>query len=612
MPTSSPPVEGLTRRWTVRTDLRDPEVEIRLAAAVQAEPIVARFLASRGYTEPGSALAYASPTLTALHEPSLMPGMDKAATRLLDAIRSGEQIAIYGDYDVDGITATSILYHAIRAIEPNANLRPYIPHRLDEGYGLNSAAIRRLRDEGAGLVVSVDCGITAFEPARAARDLGLDLIITDHHNIAGEDEGADSELPPAYAVVHPRIRVQGECPYPFGELCGAGVAFKLAWRVATLASGSDRVSPEVRAVLLDLLALAALGTIADIVPLVDENRVIASFGLKHIRSTKLTGLRALLAASDLLDESIDAEKVGFILGPRLNACGRMGHAAEAVEMLTVASERRAAEIAEQLNEQNKQRQATERKIFEQACELAEQGGMTGEDGRRAIVLAHEQWHPGVVGIVCSRIVQRYHRPAILMQIEKDESGHVTCKGSARSIDGYNLHAGLSACCDLLDTFGGHDMAAGLSLNGLNLNRFREALCEHADGLISDEMMVPSLTIDCEAALNEFSPTAIERLLALGPFGRANPSPRLLLRGVAVADEPRVMGSNGRHLSFFVGDPNAPKTRQIRVVGWSWAAHKQNIRRGDRIDLVVSPKINRWKGRVSVEPELQDLRPAGSG
>lgn len=607
MPTTSPSIEGLTRRWSVRAEQTDEQILNRLAAAVQGEPLVARFLASRGFVEPEHALAYASPALTALHDPSLMPGMDKAAARVLEAIREGQQIAIYGDYDVDGITATSILYHAIRAIDPRANLRPYIPHRLDEGYGLNSAAIRRLHDEGAGLVVSVDCGITAVEPARAAREVGLDLIITDHHNIGGEDESADSELPPAYAVVHPRIRVHGQTPYPFGELCGAGVAFKLAWRIATLASGGHRVGPEVRAVLLGLLALAALGTIADIVPLVDENRVIASFGLKHIRSTKLTGLRALLAASDLLDESIDAEKVGFILGPRLNACGRMGHAAEAVEMLTVASEQRAAEIAEQLNEQNKLRQATERKIFEQACELAEQGGMTGEDGRRAIVLAHEKWHPGVVGIVCSRIVQRYHRPAILMQLEKDETGNITCKGSARSIDGYNLHAGLSACSELLTTFGGHDMAAGLSLNGLNLNRFREALCEHADRLITDEMMVPGLTIDCEAALGEFSPAAIERLLALGPFGRSNPSPRLLLRGVTVADEPRVMGSNGRHLSFFVGDPANPKSRQIRVVGWSWATHKDRIRRGNRIDVVVSPKINRWNGRVSVEPELQDLR-----
>ncbi len=586
----------------------DPSSIALLSAAVQADPLVARFLAARGFVQPDQALAYASPALTALHDPSLMPGLDKAAARILEAVRSGQQIAIYGDYDVDGISATSILFHAIRAIEPKASIRPYIPHRLDEGYGLNTAAIRRLHDEGAGLIVSVDCGITAFGPAKAARELGVDLIITDHHNIAGEESGSDSELPPAYAVVHPRIRVGGDTPYPFGELCGAGVAFKLAWRIATMASGGERVEPEVRAVLLDLLALAALGTIADIVPLVDENRIIASFGLRHIRSTRLTGLRALLAASELLDESIDAEKVGFILGPRLNACGRMGHAAEAVEMLTVASESRALEIAEQLNEQNKQRQATERKIFDQACELAEESGMTGNDGRRAIVLAHESWHPGVVGIVCSRIVQRYHRPAILMQLEKDETGNVTCKGSARSIDGYSIHAGLTACADLLTTYGGHDMAAGLSLNGLNLNRFREALCAHADEQISDEMMVPGLTIDCEAQLSELTPGAVERLLGLGPFGRANASPRLLIRGATIADEPRVMGANGRHLSFFAAGPKSPNTRQLRVVGWSWAAHKDRIRRGSRFDLVVSPKINRWNGRVSVEPELQDLRP----
>lgn len=608
MPTHSATNQGLTKRWTIREPTADHATHLTLAAALQTEPLVARFLASRGFTQTDRALAFASPALTALHDPSLMPGIDKAAKRILDAIRSGQQIAIYGDYDVDGITATSILFHAIRAIEPNANLRPYIPHRLDEGYGLNSAAIRRLHDEGASLIISVDCGITAFAPAKTAHDLPIDLIITDHHNIAGEDSDHDSQLPPAYAVVHPRIRTDGHTTYPFGELCGAGVAFKLAWRVATLASSGDRVSPEVRAVLLDLLALAALGTIADIVPLVDENRVIASFGLKHIRSTKLSGLRALLAASDLLDESIDAEKVGFILGPRLNACGRMGHAAEAVEMLTVASEDRAAQIAEHLNEQNKQRQATERKIFDQACELAEEAGMTGTGGRRAIVLAHEKWHPGVVGIVCSRIVQRYNRPAVLMQLERDETGNVTCKGSARSIDGYSIHAGLAACADLLDTYGGHDMAAGLALNGLNLNRFREALCSHADQLISDEMMVPALTIDCDAALSELSPNTVERLLGLGPFGRSNPSPRLLIRAVEVASEPRPMGANGRHLSFFVTDPASPSSSQLRIVGWSWAPHREAIRRGSRFDIVVSPKINRWNGRVSVEPELQDLRP----
>ncbi|MFU8828967.1 MAG: single-stranded-DNA-specific exonuclease RecJ [Phycisphaerales bacterium] len=568
---------------------------------------MARFLISRGISDATGALAFASPALTALHDPSIMPGVDRAAARIAQALDAEEQIVIYGDYDVDGITATSILFHAIRAVRPNAKVRTYIPHRLDEGYGLNTSAIRRLHDDGAGLVISVDCGITAFEPALAARELGLDLIITDHHNIVGEDDPHNQQLPDAHSLVHPRICIDGTPPYPCPDLCGAGVAFKLAWRLATLAAGGDRVSPKVREVLLDLLALAALGTIADIVPLVGENRIIARYGLRHIRSTKLNGLRALLAASELLDESIDAEKVGFILGPRLNACGRMGHAAEAVEMLTVASQARAAAIATQLNEQNKQRQATERRIFDQACELAEQGGMTGRDGRKAVVLAHHDWHPGVVGIVCSRIVQRFGRPTVLMQLERDEHGAVTCKGSGRSIDGYNLHAGLAACAELLQKFGGHDMAAGLSLDGMNLNRFREALCEHADRHITDDMMVPSVSIDCEATLSELSPAAVERLLDLGPFGRGNPSPRLLVSGVVAAEDAKPMGSNGRHLSMFVADPANPGARQLRLVGWSWSAHRDLLRRGTRMDLVISPKINRWNGRVSVEPEICDIR-----
>lgn len=606
MPVSN---HGLSKRWLFSAPrLPDPQSIRTLSDALQTDALVARFLISRGFSDPATANAYASPTLTSLHDPSMMPNIDRAALRILESVRAQEQIVIYGDYDVDGITATAILFHIIRAIDPRAKVRTYIPHRLDEGYGLNTAAIRRLSDDGASLVVSVDCGINAFEPARAAKDLGLDLMITDHHNITGEDNPDGQEIPEAYAVVHPRLAVDGKIPYPCGELSGAGVAFKLAWRLATLAANSDKVGASVRTVLLDLLALAALGTIADLVPLIDENRIIASFGLRRIRSTNLTGLKALLSASELLDESIDAEKVGFILAPRLNACGRMGHAAEAVEMLTVASEARALAIAEQLNEQNKLRQSTERRIFEQACALAEDSGMTGPDGRRAIVLAHADWHPGVVGIVCSRIVQRYGRPTVLMQIERDESDRMTCKGSARSIDGYNLHAGLTSCAHLLQRFGGHDMAAGLCLDGLNLNTFREALCRHADNHISDEMMTPCVTIDCEAHLGELQQSTIERLLSLGPFGRSNPSPRLLLRNVIATEDAKPMGANGRHISFHISDPESPRSRHVRVVGWSWAEHRATIRRGTRMDLVISPKLNRWNGRVSVEPEMSDFSP----
>ncbi|MBZ0171517.1 MAG: DHH family phosphoesterase, partial [Phycisphaerales bacterium] len=367
--------------------------------------LLEKVLAVRGVTD---ARAFLDPSLLHLHEPGLLPGIDRACERLLAAARAGEPIVVYGDYDVDGMTATAILYRVLRALEPGADVSTYVPHRLEEGYGLNSAAMLELSGRGARVVVSVDCGITAHEPARVAREVGLDLIITDHHN---PPDGGET-VPEAYAIVHPRLPFAGAA-YPFGELCGAGVAYKIAWRMATMHEGSERVAGPVRTLLLDLLALAALGTVADVVPLVDENRVITRFGLSRCRTTAITGLVALIEAAGLAGEAIDSESVGFRLGPMLNASGRMGHAAEAVELLTTEDRSRADEIARGLCELNEERKRTQLKIFEQAVEMAEAAGMTGDD-RRAIVLAHEDWHPGVVGIVCSRLVERYSRPAVLM------------------------------------------------------------------------------------------------------------------------------------------------------------------------------------------------------
>ena len=282
----------------------------------------------------------------------------------------------------------------------------YIPHRLEEGYGLNTEALLRLRREGASLAISVDCGVTAHEPARAAREAGLDLIITDHH----DPPEAGEALPPAVAVVHPRLPGSA---YPFGELCGAGVAFKLAWAFAVHWCGSKRVGKSIQQVLLDMLPLTALATVADVVPLVNENRTIVSYGLRWIRDTKITGLRALIEAADLMDADIDSHKVGFVLGPRLNACGRMGHADEAVRLLTDATPEEARRIARHLTALNRERQQTERRITEQATRMAQDACMTGEDCR-AIVLAHESWHAGVVGIACARLVDRFSRPVFLM------------------------------------------------------------------------------------------------------------------------------------------------------------------------------------------------------
>ncbi|MBL8745158.1 MAG: single-stranded-DNA-specific exonuclease RecJ [Phycisphaerae bacterium] len=577
-------MRGMTHRW--RMPEEPPGSSWTPGAGL--EPLVARLLWHRGFRDDAALLAFQDVRMTGLHDPGLLRDCDRAAERLLRAAVERECIVIYGDYDVDGVSASAILFHVLRAVAPACDVRTYVPHRLDEGYGLHVEAIRQLAADGARVVVSVDCGVTAFEPAMAAREAGIDLIITDHHTISG------ARLPDAYALIHPR---DPRGSYPFGDLCGAGVAFKLAWRIATLAEGAARLRDSTRAVLLDAMALAALGTIADIVPLVGENRIIARHGLRRIKSTSLVGLQALIEASDLAGENVTAEKVGFILGPRLNACGRMGHARDAVEMLTVAGPARAAEIARSLTRLNEERRKTERVIFEEACEAAERAGMTGDD-RRAIVLAGESWHAGVVGIVCSRLVERFQRPTILLQ---RQDGHL--HGSGRSIDGFNLHDGLAACAGMLTKFGGHEMAAGLALEASQLGAFAEAFTAHANDRIGVDQLTPALRIDCEARLDEITPAAAGQIEDIGPFGRGNPTASVVVRNVEIPRSPESMGARGDHLRFFIRDGR----REMRVVAFGWGERGRELRGGMRVDVVIEPKINRWNGSERVEAELRDLR-----
>jgi single-stranded-DNA-specific exonuclease len=436
--------------------------------------------------------------------------------------------------------------------------------------------------------------VTAVEPAQAALALGVDLIITDHHNPPASMDA----LPRAYAVVHPR---RPDSAYPFGDLCGAGVAYKLAWRIATLAAGSARVGEESRALLIELLGLAALGVIADVVPLQGENRVIARYGLSRIKHSRIPGLRALVQASGLDGDNVDADDVGFRLGPRLNACGRLGHAREAVELLTTAQGERAPEIAQALTRLNDQRRATEHAIFEDAAARAQAAGMTGPD-RRAIVLADRAWHAGVVGIVCSRLVERFHRPAILLS-ESEGVLH----GSGRSVEGFSLHNALEQCRDHLLTFGGHDMAAGLKLHAAGLPSFVDSFTGVANRAIAPDDLHSVTTYDCNAALEELTPDAVRALAALGPFGRANPEVRLRLPSVRVCTRPEVFGSQSRHASFHVAAAGGPP---IRLVGWRWADRIADLARGQTVDVLLTPRLSAWGGRIAVEPHLVDVRIRG--
>jgi single-stranded-DNA-specific exonuclease len=573
-------MRGLTRRWARRG-----------CGAEGTGSLMDRVLAARGLGDADEAKVFLNPSMSQLHAPEALPDMDQAAGRILEAVNGGETVAIYGDYDVDGITSTAILQRMIRAICPEARVLTYVPHRLEEGYGLNAGALRSLAGDGASLVVTVDCGITAIEEAKVARQLGVDLIISDHHTPPADRAGC----PDAHSVVHPGL------PWaraPFADLCGAGVAYKLAWRLATMHCGSDRVHDDLRQLLLDLLGLAAMGAVADVVPLVDENRVITRWGLGRVKHSPFVGVRALVEASGMGGEDIDTERVGFRLAPQLNACGRMGHAREALELMLTDDEDRAQVIARELVKVNRDRQVTEREIVRQACELAEAKGMTGDD-QRAIVLTHPDWHPGVVGIVCSRLVDRYCRPTILMQ----DQGEI-CAGSGRSIDGYDLHAGLVSCADMLERFGGHPMAAGLKIKPERLDAFAEAFTEHANARLGAEDLVRTVGYDCDARLEDLEQGVVEQLNQLAPFGRDNPPIHVRLKGVRLNGTPRTMGQKARHLSLeLVGGGSG---RGIRAVAWGWGEHLERIPSGAEIEAIVKPKLKHWKGRTSVEVEIQDL------
>ncbi len=575
---------GMLMRWRWRTP----------AAANQGadESLLNRLLELRGLDTGDAAERFLNPKLTHLHDPADLPGITPAAERLKQAVRSGQPVVIYGDYDVDGITASAILWHVLS--EAGADVSTYIPHRIDEGYGLNSDAIRQLASSTpTPLIVSVDCGITAHEPARVAREHGVDLIITDHHT--PDPVG----LPDAHTLVHPRI-TDPQVTYPFGELCGAGVAFKLAWQFAKVHCGSDRVSDAYKSLLVDLLSLAALGTVADVVPLVDENRVITAFGLGQVKRTRFAGLNALIDAARLREERISAFHVGFVLGPRLNACGRMGHAQDAVRLLTEAEGDEARQIASMLSQANDERRATERAIIEQAHAQVEQFDYAS-DTRRALVLANEGWHPGVLGIVASRMVEKYARPVVMLNVDNG-SAH----GSARSVDGVSILDALRACDEHLTTYGGHAMAAGMRLPSDNVEAFREALVEHVNTQLEPSDLTHVLDIDANCSIGDVSLPLWDRLERMAPFGRSNPAPTLCMRNVRTDAHARRCGQNGRHMQMTLRARDGA-SRPVRCIAFGLGDLADRLPAGVDIDVAFQPKVGEWQGQRRAELHVRDVR-----
>jgi single-stranded-DNA-specific exonuclease len=538
-----------------------------LARRAGLAPLTAQVLANRGITDPDAAGRFLSPKLNDLHDPADLPGVEDAARRIAQAAKAGEPIVIYGDYDVDGMTAVAILDACLSLAE--ANVTTYVPHRLEEGF------------------VTVDCGIGAVDAVADATAAGADVIITDHH-------APPQQTPDATAIVHPDLP---GASYPFPMLAGAGVAFKLAWQVARELCGSTRVDEPMRRFLLNATCLAALGTIADVVPLVDENRVLAVHGLTGLPHADHPGLQALIKASGLDGEKLDAYHVGFVLAPRLNAAGRMGHAQLALDLLTGRAGDRCAEAAEYLNAQNADRQKVERAITAEAVGRVESEGLAADD-RRGIVLASTDWHGGVVGIVASRLVDRFNRPAVVIAINGDGIG----QGSCRSVAGLHMREALDACAEHLIGFGGHAMAAGLRVDPANLPAFADAFVNYANTNLTAEAMAPELTIDAETTLPALTYDAAEQLTRLAPFGRGNPEPVVAIRNCQLVTEPRRMGQKGQTLGLMLSQNG----KTIRAVGFGMGYIADGLAGVRSIDVAAAPNLNTFRGRTNVELKLKDV------
>lgn len=561
----------------------------QLERAAGVPTVVAQLLLCRGITCPEAARRFLECKLTGLRDPDELPGTTAAARRITESIARGERIVIYGDYDADGVTATAILYRCLRIL--GADVRYYLPSRLEEGYGLNDDALEKIAADKAGLVVTVDCGIASLGEAETARRLGLSLIVTDHHEPA-------ERLPDVDGIVHPRVPSGA---YPFADLCGSGVALKLAWAVCQQVSGGGRVTDALREFLLQAVGLAAIGTVADVVPLVDENRILVRHGLTALCGRPLVGIAALARATGLCDKPCyDSEDIAFTLAPRLNAAGRLGQAQLAVELLVTDSPERAAALAEYIHELNESRQSLERRIYRAAS--AQANDQFDPHADPALVLAADDWHPGVIGIVAGRLAEKFHRPVIL--ISRTPLSARPATGSARGVPGLHLHEALAACREHLVGYGGHAAAAGLRIEPQHVDAFRAAFCEQIATAISQEAREAELLIDAEAPLASLTHQVVRQMESLAPFGAGNQRPLLCTRGVRIDGGLKRIGGGGRHLSLSV----VQHGKRIRAVAFGGGDWEKDLTTLDRpISIAFRPVINHFRGRSSVEMQLADWR-----
>ncbi|RPI03162.1 MAG: single-stranded-DNA-specific exonuclease RecJ [Ignavibacteriae bacterium] len=573
-------------RWTLRNDLNVPP-EIRqqvqsLSQELGISPVLTEILVHRGIDTFEKARSFFRPSMEDLHDPFLMNHMDAAVKRITGAIVKHEHIMVFGDYDVDGTDSTAMLWKFLK--DAGATIDYFIPDRIKDGYGISTAGIDHVHASGATLLIAVDCGITAFQQVEYAHSLGIDVVICDHHE-------PGNEIPNAAAVLD---ALKPSCAYPFKYLCGCGVAFKLIQALAASEPIRSILGEDAPKRLLDYLQYVTLATTADIVPLVNENRVMVKLGLELINSIPVPGIRALIETSGLSLGRISSGQIVFVLAPRINAVGRLGDANRAVEMLASESYDRAVQIARVMEDENFQRRKIDEETFLQAQEIVEK--YLEADNDSAIVLHQEAWHPGVIGIVASRLVERYYRPTIMMTTVDG-----VAKGSARSISGFNIHEALKRCEDKLIQFGGHKYAAGLTVELDRLDEFRDAFKQVAAELLTEELLTPEIKIDAELQLSDLTPKFIRVLSQFSPFGPENMRPVFAARSVEVLGQPRIVGKN--HLRFKVRS----NTHVVDAIGFNLGHLLNRVRSGSKVDVVFSLDEGEFAGETVPQLKIRDVK-----
>ncbi len=559
----------MNKKWEFFS--HDQAKVVEISEKFNISELLATVLVNRNIVEDKDVELFLNPTRNDFHDPYLMPDMRQAVDRIVKAIENKEKTMIYGDYDVDGITSITVLSRFFK--ERGLDVGAYIPNRLDEGYGLNKDAIKQIADDGYKLIITVDCGISGTEEVAYAYELGMEVIITDHHEPL-------EELPEALAVIDCKRK---DSQYPFNSLAGVGVAFKLIQALGIELKLEEKEY-------LKFLDIVCIGTISDIVPLVDENRVIAKLGLKLVEQTRSPGVRSLLNAAAY--KEVNSNTVSFGIAPRINACGRMGHERDALDLFLTENIVEANKITEKLNEYNKKRQDIEKKIFEEAIDKIEKENLKDNN---ALVVGAEDWHHGVIGIVASKITELYFKPSILICFEGEDG-----KGSGRSIPGFDLHAALCTSSKYLEKYGGHEMAVGLSLKKDNFDEFKKVFEEIAKEANTEEI-VPVIKIDKEINLKDITLESVKSLKLLEPFGESNKTPIFIYKNLRI-DSIRAL-SEGKHLKLTLKDGNTI----INAIGFNMGKCSEEYLIGDRVDVIGVLETNTFNGIESVQINMKDIR-----